>query len=404
MFKQSVMSTGELGSALRRAETTLRHSVREVERRESNAADWMQRFVTREVQRRVAARDATRWETGSDSLTREQLARRRIRSILARGTLASAAAALGASSAGVLSVLSEGAAVPGALPLGLFSVVGEMLYTTALQIELVVDLASIYGVPFRASNVSEVSTLLGLALGVKLEGDPGSSDGPAGPGGSKAPRVQPQMQSPDFSRRLGMTVIQQSVLRNILPIVGVAVSATWSNMLLRRFARQVHAIVRQRRAIVDGFSGLQLPDPVSARVVLDGAWLLATADGELGHQEALALATLIDALGLPERVDVNEASFNDDQEGWFVRVRELDEDARGVLVKVLSLVAGADGDFNTGERRFLERLGTTLGREIDLGAIERTVARLRVGQIPFEQRPSAAVADAALAEGVPAPA
>jgi hypothetical protein len=52
-------------------------------------------------------------------------------------------------------------------------------------------------------------------------------------------------------------------------------------------------------------------------------------------------------------------------------------------------VAGADGDFTIPERRFLERLARTLGRELDLDAIGRTVARLWVGEAAPEAEAAA---------------
>jgi tellurite resistance protein len=110
--------------------------------------------------------------------------------------------------------------------------------------------------------------------------------------------------------------------------------------------------------------------------------LLATADGDIRHQESLALAVLIDSLPLPERIAVDEASFCDDEEEWFERVSSLPATAQGALIDVLSVVASADGVFTTPERRFLKRLSRALGRAIDLQAIERMVERIRRGDAP----------------------
>jgi hypothetical protein len=79
----------------------------------------------------------------------------------------------------------------------------------------------------------------------------------------------------------------------------------------------------------------------------------------------------------------------------------LASDAQGVLLDVLALVAGADGDFTTPERRFLRRVAAALGRGVDLVAVERGVARLRVGALMPEAEPAPAAVAAAVA---PAPA
>jgi tellurite resistance protein len=125
---------------------------------------------------------------------------------------------------------------------------------------------------------------------------------------------------------------------------------------------------------------MHLGDLHSARIILDGAFLIATVDGELGHQEALALATLIDSLSLPDKIAVQEASFSDDEEGWFARLPELDAAVHPSLIRVLVLVASASGGLAKPERRFLQRLARALGRELDFDAIERLVAEVREGE------------------------
>jgi tellurite resistance protein len=191
-----------------------------------------------------------------------------------------------------------------------------------------------------------------------------------------------QMQREDFSERVSKGLVRQAVLRNAVPIVGVLVSAAWNQIVLRRFANQVHTAVRQRLAITRACRAMQLGEEQTARVILDGAWLIATADGDIGHHESLALAVLIDSLTLPERIAVHDASFTDDEEGWFERVQKLEPGARKVLIDVLSLIASVDGSFTTAERRFLKRLSRTLGFEIDLSTIEALIAQIQRGEAP----------------------
>jgi tellurite resistance protein len=371
-----------LGTALREAGTKINTAVRELKRREDDASNWMQRFIYREIEQRSRTRGMDHWDRLFPGLAAEERARRRIRRMLTRATVAGVAAAAGASTAEVLSIVGEGLSAFVAIPFGLVSVGAEALYTTALQIDLAFDLASIYGVPFARDDVGEISTLLALALGVDLVREPTRHDKPAPDGETKPWRVMRQMRREDFAQRLGRGVVQQAVLRNAVPVVGVLVSAAWNQIVLRRFAHHVHTAVRQRLAITRACRAVQLGEPQTARLILDGAWLIATADGDIGHQESLALAVLIDSLTLPDRIAVHEASFPDDEEDWFWRIQTLTPEARDVLVEVLSLVASADGAFTTAEKRFLKRLSRALGRDIDLDAIERLVAQLRRGEAP----------------------
>ena len=379
---QSAKAIVNFGVALREAGVKIGTAYRELERREDEASSWMQRFIYREIEQRTRTRGAGYWDEMFPRLSSEQRARQRIRRMLTRSTVAGVAAAAGASAAEVLSIVGEGVTALGAVPLGLATVAAEMVYTTALEIDLAFDLASIYGVPFEHDDVGEISTLLALALGIDLVQEPTRHDKPTAPGETKLRRVMRQMAREDFAQSVSKGVVRNAVLRNAVPVVGIVVSAAWNQIVLRRFAEAVHTAVRQRVAITRACRAVQLGELNHANVILDGAWLIATSDGDIGHHESLALATLIDSLPLPQRIAAHEASFSDDEEEWFERIVALDESARGVLIEVLSLVASADGTLNTPERRFLRRIARTLGRQIDLTAVERTMAELRRGELP----------------------
>jgi tellurite resistance protein len=392
----STTALASLGIALREAGTKIHRAVHELRRGDEEAASWMQRFIYREIEQRARTRGTEYWDQIFPGLTPAERAQRRIGRMLTRCTVAGVAAAAGASSAELLSLVTEGAGVALAIPLGVASVGAEMVYTTALQIDLAFDLAAIYQVPFARDDVGEISTLLGLALGVDLVCEPSGHDSSgqrentprsgsfadASSGATKPWRVMRQMQREDFATQVGRQVVQQSVLRNVVPIAGIVVSAAWNQVMLRRFAAQVHTAVRQRLGIVRACGGMHLGEQRTARFILDGAWLIATADGDLGHHEALALATLIDSLSLPARISVHESSFCDDEEAWFERLLEVEPAHQASLIDVLALVASADGVFSTPERRFLRRVGRSWGRPIDLERIERVVAAVRRGDPP----------------------
>lgn len=373
-----------LATALREAAIKINTAAREIAPRQDEAASWMQRFIYGEIAQRSRTRDAAYWDATFPGLSAPERAERRISRMLTRATVAGVVAAGSATGAELLSIGSEGTLSLAALPLGLASVGAEALYITALQIDLAFDLASIYCVPFAEDDVGEISTLLALALGVELVSEPTRHDKPTEPGETKPWRVVRQMQRDDFARGVASELLQQSVLRNAIPIAGVLVSAVWNQVSLRRYAKYVHLAVRQRLSLTRACEEIELGDKETARLILDGAWLLATADGELGHQEALALSKLIDNLTLPERIAAHEASFSDDEEEWFDRLSTLDPIAQGVLVEVLALVACADGGMTTPERRFFRRLARTLHGEISFEAIEQMNVRMREGGLRSE--------------------
>lgn len=374
----------DVATALREAGTKIRTATREIRRREDEAASWIQRFIYHETEQRAQTRAAAYWDALFPGLTPEERARRRIDRMLTRATIAGVAAAAGATGAELLSLTTDGVGSVAAVPLGLASVGAEMVYTTALQIDLAFDLASIYGVPFARDDVGEISTLLALSLGVELVREPTRHDKPARADETKPWRIIRQMRRDDFAKQVAREIIQQSVLRNIIPVASVLVSAVWNQVMLRRYARHVHTTMRQRRAIVRACEKIQLGDQEHARMILDGAWLIATSDSDIGHQEALTLAKLIESLTLPENIEVHVASFTDDEEAWFERLVHLDPEAHDMLIAVLSLVAASDGHLSTPEWRFLRRVARTLNHDLDQGAVLQIVEGLQEGEFPVD--------------------
>ncbi len=343
------------------------------------ASPWVQRFIYGEIAQRANTRGLFYWDEIFPDLSPEERAEARIRRMLRRATVAGVAGAAGASVAELLSIGSDGAVAPLAIPLGLASMGAELLYTTALQVDLAFDLASIYGVPFAGDDIGEISTLLALPLGIDLVQEPTRHDKPGDDDETKPWRVIRQMQRDDFAMQIGRELLQQTVLRDALPVVGVLISGLWNQVSLRRFARAVDMSMRHRRALVKACTGIHLGDARSARTILDGAWLLATACGPIGHEEALAISTLIDNLPVPARIAVHDASFTDDELAWFAALPELEPAAHRALVEVLQLVAISDGVLRTPDRRFLKRVAVTLEHSIDFAQLERDAEALRRG-------------------------
>jgi hypothetical protein len=361
----------EFATAVWEAGAKISTAAREIAHIEDETSSWVQRFIYGELAQRASKRGGAYWEANYPNMTPEQRAEARMRRMFVRGTVATMAAAAGASAAEVMSIATDGAVAPVAVPFGLLSMGAELLYTTALQIDLAFDLASIYGVPFAPEDVGEISTLLAMPLGVPLAQEPTRHDKPANGDTTKHWRVVRQMQRGDFAQEVGSKLVQLTVLRNVVPIAGILVGALGTQILLRRFAYGADALLRHRRAIVQACRDAQLGELADARTILDGAWLLATACGDIGHAEALAMSALIDTLPVPERIGVHDASFTDDEVAWYARIADLPEPAQDMLIEVLSLVASADGELRTSERRFLRRVGATLKRPIDLSRVER---------------------------------
>jgi len=359
----------ELETAVREAATKVRTAVREIAKKDPETS-WMQRVIYGEIALRAQTRGPAFWDDLYPGLSAEQRAAARIQRMIKRATLAGVAAASGASSTQILALVTDGLAVPIAVPAGMLAVGAELLYNTALRIDLAFDLGSIYGVPFAADDVGPISTLLAIQTGIPLTNGSAPQRENGRPEPTNRWRLLSEMEDSNFARRIGKQLLQQTLLRNVIPVVGIVVSAVWNQVELRRYARAVDAAVRHRRALVRACGEVDLASVRDPRVILDGAWLLATASGPPAHTEVLALSTLVDTLPAPARLPVNDGSFNDDESVWLEQIPTLDPSTREVLVRVLKLIAIVDGRVGVPERRFLARVAHALGQPIDLGLPE----------------------------------
>ena len=68
------------------------------------------------------------------------------------------------------------------------------------------------------------------------------------------------MSRDDFANQVGKALLQQSLVRNVVPVASVIVSAAWNQIVLRKFARHVHAAIRRRLGIVRACRGVRIGD------------------------------------------------------------------------------------------------------------------------------------------------
>ena len=116
-------------------------------------------------------------------------------------------------------------------------------------------------------------------------------------------------------------------------------------------------------------------------MLVEGAWLLATVDGDAGHEEVMALALIMDQLPAAQRKAIElDKTLGDDEEDWFDALEKLPHEMHDPLLDTLYMIAATDKDLEASERRFLRRVGKTLKREIDFERIEKICAHLSEGE------------------------
>jgi uncharacterized protein (DUF697 family) len=341
---------------------------------------WFRRAVAAHVKKHHATVGPDHWEKLYPGLTAEQRAEKEIARVAQRAAATGACASLGASAGELVSFFTEGLAAPIGVPAAMLSMALEAGYTALLQIDLVCDLASIYGVPFDANDVGEVATLFGLALEVEVK-ETRKSDGVEeqdAPKGLTAKLIE--LEDGDVATRIGRKMLEESVVKNIVPVVGMAISARWNYVATRKLAATARKYIRYRHALRHALGKLKLTTVSAPELLVEGAWLLATVDGEAGHEEVMAIALILEALPQDRRPKIELGkTLDDDEEKWFDGLSRASPDMHDALLDVLYLVAATDKALEASERRFLRRVGKALGRDVDFDRVEQICRHLARG-------------------------
>jgi hypothetical protein len=345
---------------------------------------WFQRVVAGHVKKHLSAVNASTWGALYPGLDVEERAARRIQSVARKVAAAGVAASLGASTGELLSLLTEGLAAPIGLPAAVLSMTLEAAYTSLLQVDLACDLASIYGVPFDVDDVGEVATLFGLSLEVDVKRRrPTQEDEEANEAdaddGLTAKLLK--LEDGEIAKRIGKKLLEESVMRNGIPILGVAISGRWNYVATKRLGKTVKKYVRYRRALLQGCAALRLEGVSDPTLIVEGAWLLATNDGDAGHEEVMALALIMDQLSESHRQGIEaDKAFADNEEEWFDELARAHAGNHDPLLDVLFLVCATDREVQVSERRFLRRVGKAIGRDIDFERLESICRHLAHGE------------------------
>jgi uncharacterized protein (DUF697 family) len=274
----------------------------------------------------------------------------------------------------------------------------EGAYTALLQVDLACDLGSIYGVPFDPDDGGEIATLFAVALGIE-EKRPEKRGGAQETEAHGLEQRIIALEEGEIATRIGRKLLEESVMKNVIPLVGVAISARWNYVSTNVFGTKANRYVRYRRAIRRAFARVDCSAVTDPMVLVEGAFLLATSDGGPTHEEVMAIALLAETLGRGERLDTSKAHVDDEDE-WLARLAQLPERSHAAILDTLSLVAATDREVQIGERRILRRVGKALGREVDFARLDQIARHLADG----DDLPASIAEPSGLAEDTNAPA
>ncbi len=362
----------------------LRDAAKQMGARSIQDGSWFRKTIAAHVKAHAEKVTPAHFERVYPGVELEQRAQFEIRRVALKSAGAGVLASAAASTGELLALFTEGLAAPIGIPATMLAMVLEAIYTSLLQIDLACDLGVMYGIPFNPDDVGEIATLFGLALEIDVYS---KKEKRAAAEDDEKPKGLTErllhMEEGEIATRIGRKLLEDAIMRNILPIVSLPISARWNFVATSKLGAKVGKYMRYRRAMRIAIKQLQLGTVVDPTLLLEGAWLLSTVDGEAGHMEMLALAAVMDLLTPEQRQAIaTDRAFGDDEEAWFKEIAVVDRAMHAPLLDTLYLIAAADQELAIPERRFLRRIGNALSCPIDFPRVELICRHLHEGEPP----------------------
>ena len=331
------------------------------------AKTWFTKLVGHYLKKNWTRRQLHRELREKTAISPSDRATRAIRWACAKAAMTGAAAGAVSTAATMVTAQTEGIGGFVAVPLAAAAMAGEMAYRTVLHVDLTCELGDVFDVEFDVEDEDDIWRLYALAFGT-LEPDDESADR-----GRKLVHDVSHAKGEDIGEKLGHAILGESVMRSIVPFVGIVASAVTNVVVTRKLGNTVRRYMRYQRAFEDAFARDcdLLTDDLP--LLIEGLWFIFTADGKLLPEEAACLSHLLRKLDPLSRHDV-QAHFVEDDGDWTVRVRsEVPEHRRDVFMHALEVAATVDKEVSLPERNILRRVARALGRELDMQRVQNMI-------------------------------
>lgn len=285
---------------------------------------------------------------------RDELVEKRTRRTAVRTTLAGAAAAGGVTVASIATAQSGFLAAPVVIPLAGLGMVGEMLLRSIWHLQLVCELAELYGMPVNMGREVEIIRLYALAVHAEMhqtEDDPGRG---------LVQRVMGLQEAGGLGKLIASNLVGEMFLRNAVPFADLLTSSLRNWQLTEQVSEFVQGYASRRVALDIAVEAVHRRNDDAVDLVIEGIWFIFITDGRLTGVETALLAHMM--RGLQTSEDLTDY-FVSDEAGWLERLSQIDDnrDLRELALHALHVAAQVEGPMSPQKLAILRRAAQTLG-------------------------------------------
>ena len=326
---------------------------------------WFRYLVGRRMKRAVAKARAKREAGTFTDVLPDAQAQRVIRRACAKAAVTGALSGAASTAAVVATAETEGAAAVVALPLAAAAVGAEMATRTVFHVDLACELAEVFDV--RVGTSTDAARLLSVALGAAADGE-GDDLGRGAIEGATVDRDA-------IIEQAANALVGESVLRNVLPFVGIVSSAVTNVVITRRLGRRLRRAFRYEHEMRAALDAAEKPLERNIELLVEGLWFVFTADGRLTAEETICLAERLDGLEEDVRRRVLER-FTADEADWLRRLEDTPAEGRASFLRVLEVAAALDKSLSLPEEKLLRRVAEVFHLEFEPARVSGMIEQL----------------------------
>lgn len=338
---------------LRDAASFFGHLRREITLRDVRSGLW----YTKLLREYLAFYQQHRVLIDADTLSaaeRDERVERRTRRTAIRTTVAAAAAAGGVTLASIWTAQTQGAVGPIVLPLAGAGMVVEMVLRSIWHLQLVCELAELYGMRVDMSRETEIIRLYALAVHAEMhqtEDDPGRG---------LVERVVQLQAAGGLGKLIASNLVGEMFMRNAVPFADVVMSTFRNWQLTEQVGEFVKGYASRRVTLDRAVDRVCRKNSATVDLVVEGIWYMFIMDGRLTGIEAALLAHMM--RGLQTSSDLT-TYFVSDEAGWLERLGKVDGDGelRELVLHALHVAAQIEGAMTPQRLAILRRAASALG-------------------------------------------
>jgi RNA polymerase subunit RPABC4/transcription elongation factor Spt4/uncharacterized tellurite resistance protein B-like protein len=260
----------------------------------------------------------------------------------------------------------------------------EMVYLARIQMRLVLDLSVVYDLQLDPDDPEDILMVFGYTLGVAPTEMLGKGLQVAARGGTQY-AVKKYISKgtlkaiQDFGKRIGIRILQKSILKYAIPAVSAVVGSSYNYVTTKSVGGIAKNHLKNRGKVTE-----ELRQLVSRQNTYDiafpaAAMYMAKIDDEFSTKEKEFYRAILSRMSFEEHT---QAEFNKlmANEGNIVEaIAQIEDDEiRCSLVEVLVLMAVCDGELVEKERDFLIKTATHLNVPLDICEVERRAGDYKV--------------------------